>query len=642
MNKKRLLYVLVLLMLLVAMPTGIHAQEEFPDGDGDAIPDDYDGCPTESGLPENAGCPAGVTPPDSDADGQPDVYDNCPAEPGAAEMGGCPDGDGDFVPDPFDPCPTELGLTQNSGCPLGVVPDLDGDGLSDRDDFCYDRPGDAGLGGCPAEAVADFDSDGVIDAYDACYDEIGVADNFGCPAGVTADSDFDGVPDSSDSCVRQPGTPENGGCPLDSDGDFIEDRYDGCPTGAGDGRNNGCPAGESAPDSDGDAAPDIFDRCPNEAGLNGYDCPDTDGDFVPDIDDLCPAETGDPGLSGCVAVDRVTLPGNRVALSAGNINGITRLGNLRVTVSEVKVADNNLMVVQTWSSGILLYNLADATLTPSPLESQGGLIAVSANGAIVTDTLFDPQLNVPAITVWDPAARNGLHYIPINEETTLNTVAVNADGTQFVTTHGFISFFGEPMPEGDNFVRLWDVASGTQINAFNHPSGVTQAAFSPDGSKLATGTDAGIFLWDIASGSQLAQLDAKAVFTSGNALVFSPDGSKLAVGEPEGVVSVWDMNSFTELYQVQAVVDAQYGAAVMGIDFNPDGSLLAASGGPFVDGPPLPDFNFQIVILDANSGSRVGGVEHLTSIPRTVGFSPDGTMLIFNDATSVEFYGITQ
>jgi WD40 repeat protein len=634
----------LMLLLLLVIPVFVAGAQDFTDTDGDSVPDSFDGCPSEAGLPENYGCPAGVIPLDSDSDTLPDVSDSCPDLPGEVFMGGCPDADGDQTPDNFDVCPGEVGLSQNSGCPAGVIPDLDGDGSPDREDFCIEEPGDPANAGCPPERLFDFDEDGIIDFNDGCPGEAGSAENGGCPEGRVPDRDFDGVPDSEDQCPRQSGSAQNAGCLVDADGDYLPDEFDACPDQAGDGRNEGCPLGVSAPDSDQDGVPDIYDRCPGDGGANGADCPDADGDFVSDIDDLCPSETGDIGLQGCAPILQTSLPG-RAPMSVANAAQMTLLGELRVGAINIDVDVNQTLAVQTYTNGLLIYDLSASPITFSVLESQVGQIAMSGDGSVVIDTIFDQEAGTPAVTVWDAASGTASNIVPITEEFFTNNVDLTQDGSIFATAHGAVGPFAGPAgttPEGDSrSVRLWETASGTSLGVLEQVSGVAHVAFSADGSRLAVGTDAGVTIWDVASGQQLGAIDAIPPF-SGNALAFSPDGTRLAVGQADGMLGVWDATSFANIYLVELLPDTGYVDAVVAVTFSADGSMIAASGGPFVDGPPPPDENVQVVVLDASNGARLAGAQHLNGIPFSVRFSADSSLLILPTGNGVQFWGVAQ
>lgn len=198
------------------------------DQDGDGVPDDIDGCPTEpedlDGFDDGDGCPD----PDNDMDGLEDHEDPCPDEAedidGFEDEDGCPDTDNDQdgVPDGFDSCPD-------------VPEDMDGD----RDDD-----------GCPDN---DTDRDGIDDVHDQCpevsEDLDGLGDEDGCPED---DFDGDGIPDDMDQCAFDPethnGIADEDGCPEeDTDGDGVVDELDQCPNEAetlnSQRDDDGCPDG---------------------------------------------------------------------------------------------------------------------------------------------------------------------------------------------------------------------------------------------------------------------------------------------------------------------------------------------------------------------------------------------------------------
>ena len=123
------------------------APDPARDSDGDGIGDGDDDCPGIAGVAGRlqVGCPqpeAG----DRDGDGRLDSDDICPDQAGSAQSGGCAllqDSDGDGVPEGDDICPAQAGLIRSDfalGCPA------DGSGLSERRRAEHERCFVAGAG----------------------------------------------------------------------------------------------------------------------------------------------------------------------------------------------------------------------------------------------------------------------------------------------------------------------------------------------------------------------------------------------------------------------------------------------------------------------------------------------------------------
>ena len=127
-------------------------------------------------------------------------------------------------------------------------------------------------------------------------------------------------------------------------------------------------------------------------------------------------------------------------------------------------------------------------------------------------------------------------------------------------------------PGDDGKVRIWDTASGTTTATLTgHDGGVRSVAWSPDGTRLASGSaDATVRIWDTASGTTttatLSGHDGGVL-----AVASSLDGTRLASCSDDATVRIWDAASGTTTATLTG-----HDGGVLAVAWSPDGTRLAS------------------------------------------------------------------
>ena len=166
---------------------------------------------------------------------------------------------------------------------------------------------------------------------------------------------------------------------------------------------------------------------------------------------------------------------------------------------------------------------------------------------------------------------------------------------------------GSPYP--DNSVRLWDAATGRPIAALHgHTNTVRSVAFSPDGQRLVSGSlDQTARLWDGVNGQPVATLRGHTdrLWDA----IFSPDGRRVVTASADRTLRLWDATSGDLI-----AVLLGHRAEVLGAAFAAHGSLLVSRS---ADG--------ESRVWDMELAERNGILRGHGSFVYDVAFSPDGT-----------------
>ena len=157
--------------------------------------------------------------------------------------------------------------------------------------------------------------------------------------------------------------------------------------------------------------------------------------------------------------------------------------------------------------------------------------------------------------------------------------------------------------------RIWDLQGRVTLEfRIGRLDTVQAVAFSPDGTRLATGSSnyESPRIWDAATGEQQLQITHGGPVT---AVAFSPDGTRLATGNNYETARIWDATTGEQ--QLRVI----HSGPVTAVAFSPDGTRLATGSS-----------DKSARIWDATTGEQQLRVIHSGPVT-AVAFSPDGTRL---------------
>ena len=179
--------------------------------------------------------------------------------------------------------------------------------------------------------------------------------------------------------------------------------------------------------------------------------------------------------------------------------------------------------------------------------------------------------------------------------------------------HGMaVSKGGERLavPCGDDLV-IFDARTGKLLHTLPEHMGRTfEAAFSPDGARVACGSDNhSVRVWDVKSGRLELTLRGPAGQTHG--IAFSPDGKRLAAASWDSTVWLWDADTGENPLTLKG-----HDKRVNCVCFSPDGKWLVSGS-----------FDLEVRVWESATGKALHTLTGHTDDLRCEAFSPDGKWL---------------
>jgi len=202
--------------------------------------------------------------------------------------------------------------------------------------------------------------------------------------------------------------------------------------------------------------------------------------------------------------------------------------------------------------------------------------------------------------------RAGLEHVDIIDHPVLDggfisAVAVSRDG-KHIALGGF-----------DGRVALHRLNDGKKTRTLEgHAENITSIAFSPDGSRLATGSgDDTLRIWDARTGETLHELSHDNEYDV-TCVAFSPDGKRVVSGDGENQLFVWDAATGDELMTLLG-----HEMTVTCVAFSPDGRHVVSGS-----------WDDTLIVWDAKSGESVRTLTGHTGDVTCVTYSPDGRRVV--------------
>ncbi|HBB92988.1 MAG TPA: hypothetical protein DC042_15055 [Bacteroidales bacterium] len=246
------------------------------------------------------------------------------------------------------------------------------------------------------------------------------------------------------------------------------------------------------------------------------------------------------------------------------------------------------------------YSFKQVGTIQGPAESIAS-IAVSPDGRMIAyGTYADNLIRIADAGTFQEIRTLAGHIQPV-------TGLAFSPNSNILASTGTV-FLGDPR---DGVVRLWNIATGAELASVETaPAGISQLAFSQDGSMLAGAEGGGgslqVRIWNANNLSEIRTISG--MFRM---VALSPDGSRIATGKRDDQVYIMDVTTGNQITSFGG-----HTGWIESVAFSQNGQVLATGGEDRL-----------INIRNPQNGQITGTLTGHTSYPDFLEFNPDGSLL---------------
>ena len=186
------------------------------------------------------------------------------------------------------------------------------------------------------------------------------------------------------------------------------------------------------------------------------------------------------------------------------------------------------------------------------------------------------------------------------------SVAYSPDGTKIISG------------SMDGTIKIWNANTGQCLKTLKgHSEYIYSVAFSPDGRRIVSGSnDKTIKIWDANTGQCLKTLKGHKNFVL--SVAYSPDGTKIVSGSRDNTIKIWNANTGQCLKTLKG-----HSSWVNSVAYSPDGTRIVSGS---VDD--------NVNIWDANTRKCLKTLKGTSNWANSVVYSQDGTKIISGSGDS--------